>query len=483
MIGKATSNIVQLFLALLVMSVAGCAVNPATGERHFSLVSESQEIQMGKESDAQIVASLGLYDDPVMSKYVEGIGMRLAAISERPNLPWTFRVIDDPVVNAFALPGGFIYVTRGILAHLNNEAELAGVMGHEVGHVTAQHSVNRIATQQITQIGLGIGMVLKPELQQYGQLIGQGLGLMFLKFSRDDESQADALGVRYSYRIGDDPRQLLGVMTMLDRVTQAGGQRIPEWLATHPDPGNRKENIQANLDTVRGGFAGRTAGTDNFLKRIDGLVYGPNPRDGFFRGATFYQPDLKFTFTFPAGWQTANQRQAVQAVSQSKDAVIQVSLSDKKTAAEAYKAFALQKGFTAEPGKPEQLRGLNFLGGGFSAAGDQGTMRGTVSFVEYNGAVYQIISYSTNAAWNGYRQTVQQAVGTFDRLADQKALAAQPMRIKVVRLEKQMTLIQFNQLYPSPVSIETLAIINQVDANRPIAAGQMVKRIIGEKAE
>jgi predicted Zn-dependent protease len=467
----------------VMMALVSCAVNPATGERHFSLVSESQEIQMGKESDAQIIASLGLYNDPAMAKYVEGIGMRLAAISERPNLPWTFRVIDDPVVNAFALPGGFIYVTRGILAHLNNEAELAGVMGHEVGHVTAQHSVNRIATQQITQLGLGIGMILKPELQQYGQIIGQGLGLMFLKFSRDDETQADALGVRYSYRIGDDPRQLLGVMTMLDRVTQAGGQRIPEWLATHPDPGNRKENIQANLDTIRGGFAGRTAGADNYLKHVDGLVYGPNPRDGFFRGTIFYQPEMKFSFAFPAGWQTANQRQSVQAVSPNKDAVIQITLSDKKTSAEAYKSISSQQGFTAEPGKAGQMHGLTFLGGGFSATGEQGTMRGFAWCIEYNGAIYQIVSYGTDAGWNGVRQAVQQAAGTFDRLTDQKILSVQPMRIKLVRLEKQMTLVQFNQQYPSPVSVETLAIINQVDANRPMPAGEMVKRIIGEKMQ
>jgi predicted Zn-dependent protease len=472
----------RLFIVIIAMAIGGCAVNPATGERHLSLVSESQEIQMGKESDAQIVASLGIYDDPAMAKYVEGVGLRLAAISERPNLPWTFRVIDDPVVNAFALPGGFIYVTRGILAHLNNEAELAGVMGHEVGHVTAQHSVNRIATQQMTQAGLGIGMILKPELQQYGELIGQGLGLMFLKFSRDDESQADVLGVRYSYRIGDDPHQLLGVMTMLDRVTQASGQRIPEWLATHPDPGNRKENIQANLDTIRGGFAGRTTGADSYLKRIDGLVYGPNPRDGFFRGTTFLQPELKFTFTFPAGWQTANQRQSVQAVSPNNDAVIQISLSNKKTAAEAYAAFSSRQGYKAEPGKTGQTRGLSFLGGGFSAASDQGTMRGTVSCLEYNGAVYQIVSYSTDAAWGGYRKTVQESVGTFDRLTDQKALAVQPMRIKLVRLEKQMTLVQFNQKFPSPVSVETLGIINQIDANQPIPAGQTIKRVVGEKA-
>ena len=159
-----------------------------------------------------------------------------------------------------------------------------------------------------------------------------GLSVLFLKFSRDDESQADALGVRYSYRIGDDPHELISVMKMLDHVSQSSGQRIPEWLSTHPDPGNREVNIQQNIDTIRGSFAGKKVDSDTYFKHVDGIVYGDNPRDGFFRSTTFYHPDMKFTFTFPAGWQTANQKQAVQAMSPNNDAVLQITLSGKKTA-------------------------------------------------------------------------------------------------------------------------------------------------------
>src|SRR3989442_524033 len=173
---------------LLVSAVAlGCAVNPATGSRQLMLVSESQEISMGREYDEEVVASIGLYPT-----------------SERPNLPWSFRVVDDPVVNAFALPGGFIYVTRGILAYLNSEAELAGVVGHEIGHVTARHSASQMTKQQLAQVGLVVGSIASSEFGRYAGLASQALGVLFLKYSRDNERQADDLGLRYMLRVNCD---------------------------------------------------------------------------------------------------------------------------------------------------------------------------------------------------------------------------------------------------------------------------------------
>ncbi len=175
----------------------GCTTVKATGEQRLNLVGEEQEIQMGRDADVQIVATMGLYPDAGLQSYVKALGERIAATTERPKLPWTFRVVDDDVVNAFSLPGGFIYVTRGILSTLNNEAELAGVLGHEIGHVTAMHSVIRISETQLTQLGLGVAGAVAPGLQSYLGLAGVGLQLMYLKFSREDELQADGLGVRY----------------------------------------------------------------------------------------------------------------------------------------------------------------------------------------------------------------------------------------------------------------------------------------------
>src|SRR5512133_1768281 len=179
------------------LALAACARNPVTGERQLSLVSTEQEIALGKESAEQVTQSIGRYPDPGVQAYVEGIGKKLAAASERPQLPWSFTVLDDPTVNAFALPGGPVFVTRGILTHLNSEAELAAVLGHEIGHITARHSVQQISKAQLAQLGLGVGMVLSEDLRKIAPVAGAGLQLLFLQFGRDAERQSDELGFRY----------------------------------------------------------------------------------------------------------------------------------------------------------------------------------------------------------------------------------------------------------------------------------------------
>ena len=193
---------------------------------------------MGKAADQEAVAAYGLYPDPKVQAYVERLGKSLAAPSERPDLPWSFKVVDDPAVNAFALPGGYIYVTRGIMTHLRSEAELVAVLGHEIGHVTGRHSASQMSKQQLAMGGLIVGMAVKPELQRFGELAQQGLGLLFLKFGRDDENEADELGLRYMTREDYDPREMLEVFGVLDGVTRAegGGGRMPDWLSTHPSP-------------------------------------------------------------------------------------------------------------------------------------------------------------------------------------------------------------------------------------------------------
>src|SRR5215207_11617967 len=227
------------------LALPSCSTNPATGKSQLAFVGEEKEIAMGREADKRVVAQLGLYPAQQVQEYVNRLGQKIAADSERPNLPWTFRVGDDPVVNAFALPGGFIYVTRGLLTHLTSEAELVSVIGHEIGHVTGRHSVEQMSKAQLAQVGLIAGMLLKPELaQQFGDLAQTGLGLLFLKYGRDDEREADDLGLRYLNRENYDPREMAPVFETLGRVSAQQGQgRVPGWLSTHPAPENRVSRI------------------------------------------------------------------------------------------------------------------------------------------------------------------------------------------------------------------------------------------------
>jgi predicted Zn-dependent protease len=463
------------------LAFTGCAVNPATGQRQFSLIGEGREIRMGQEADPQIVASLGLYDDPALQSYMQGFGGRLAAVSERPQLPWTFRVVDDPVVNAFALPGGFIYITRGIMAHMTSESQLGGVVGHEIGHVTARHSVEQMSRAQLAQVGLVAGMVLAPSMQDYFGAASAGLGLLFLKFGRDDERQSDELGLRYLTRGGYDPRPMPGVFNTLDRVSQAsGGGRVPEWMSTHPNPANRAEGLHQQIAALGQDFQNRPSGAESYMDRLDGMVYGPNPREGFFRDNLFLHPDLEFQFAFPNGWVTQNQKSAVVGLSSGKDAMVQVTLaSDAASPGDAAQAFLSQEGMQSTRPRSTRVNGLAAVEADFVVTTEQGDLEGAALFVSYGGNVYQLLAYGTSQAWSDQEPAARQSLNSFDRLTDRQALRVQPNRLEVITLDRPMTFERFVEQYPSVVSIEELALINQVDQpSHLVPAGRKLKRVV-----
>jgi len=460
--------------------VAGCSVNPATGERQLILIGEGSEIRMGREADGEITASLGTYDDPDLQAYITDLGNRLAAMSERPNLPWSFKVVDDPTVNAFALPGGFIYITRGIMAHFNSEAQLASVVGHEIGHVTGRHSVEQLSRAQLAQVGLVAGVLFVPE-QFQGALgvAGVGLQLMFLKFGRDDERQADDLGLRYMDRAGYDPREMPGVFTMLGRVSAgAGGGRVPEWLSTHPNPENREQRIEQAIAAMGTEFTGREVGRASYLDRLDGMVFGPDPRDGFFEGALFLHPRMRFRVTFPDGWQTQNQRQAVVAVNEDQNAIVQLSLTSQATPDAAAQAFLAQEGITGSAPRRTTINRLNAVTADFQATTEQATLEGSAAFVAYDGNVYQMLGYGTTSAWRSNRDVVQRSFGSFGELRDRAALDVQPLRLDIVTVPRAMTLQQFAEQYPSEVPVEQLALINQLEVGTTVPAGTRLKRVV-----
>lgn len=470
----------RLFIVALLLALAGCAVNPATGQRELMLVSEGQEIGMGREADPDIVGAYGLYPDSVFQAYVRGLGERLAAQSERPNLPWTFRVLDDPVVNAFALPGGFNYVTRGILAYFNSEAELVAVMGHELGHVTARHGARQMTQQQIAQVGLVAGVILVPKFQDFAGLAQAGLGLMFLSFSRGDETQADELGLRYMYRAGYDPREMPKVFAMLDRVSQAaGGDRLPQWLSTHPNPDNRQQHIAQLIAQLPQDFSGRLIRRDEYLRHLDGMTFGPNPREGFFRDVLFLHPDLRFQIRFPEGWKTSNQKSAVLAQSPQKDGLMQLTVVGEATPDAAVRTFLTQQGITAGAIASHSVNGLPAASASFQATSQQATLAGQVTAIRYGDATYRLLAYGSEASWPSYQGPARASVQSFQRLTDPAALAVQPLKIAIVRVDRAMTLQQFEQRYPSQVDLDALARVNQVGPMAQLAAGQLVKRVVG----
>ena len=468
--------------ALAALLAAGCSVNPATGKQQINIISESQEIQMGREADQQVVAEMGLYDDPKAQAYVSRLGKELAAHSERPNLPWSFKVVDDPAVNAFALPGGFIYVTRGLMTHMTNEAELVSVIGHEIGHVTARHSVNQMSKQQLANIGLIAGAIFRPDIAQgpLGQLAGQGLGLVFLKFSRDDERQADELGLRYLRGENYDPRQMAEVFKTLERVgEEAGpGAKVPNWMSTHPAPAERYQTVQKALEGLQ--TAGLKVNEEPYLEVVDGMVFGQDPREGFFKNTVFYHPGMKFQFTFPQGWKTQNTKSAVAALAPDKDAMVQITLAEGTDPKAAAQKFFGQQGLQAGQGWTNSIGGKPAVTGTFQATTEQGDLRGAAAFVSHNGRVFQIMGYTPAARWGKYQGSLQTTLATFDDVNDPSVLNVQPMRVDVVRAPRNMTLATFESQYPSPVNIQKLALINGLEPNANIQSGELVKRVVGD---
>ncbi len=468
----------SLFLMSAVAAVPGCARNPVTGDLQLALISEAQEIQMGEQAARDVEQSIGLVDDPALQTYVQELGRRLAASSERPHLPWSFAVVDDPTPNAFALPGGYIYITRGLLGLMGTEAQLVSVLGHEIGHVTARHHVSSLSRTQLAQLGLGVGGVLFPDLQAVGGVASASLQLLFLRHGRDAERQADELGFRYTLQSGFDVREMALVFQSLQRMGEQHQQSaVPSWLLTHPEPGDRIQVVQQRV-AAAGPLGTLRIGGQPYLERIDGLVYGANPRNGYFRDGVFLHPDLRFRIPFPAQWQTQNMSQAVMGMSPNQDALIQLSLAPDRTIDAAAQRFLSQQGI--EPGTTTRtmVNGLNTIQSTFRAQTQDAAIQGMAAFVSHGGAIYQILGYSTLASFPNYENTLRQALRGFAPLTDPQALNVQPSRLRIVRSTESMTLAQFTQRFPSSVSLDELAIINQVPGgNSLLSAGTLLKRI------
>jgi predicted Zn-dependent protease len=466
---------------LIGASLSGCARNPVTGKNELSLVSESQEIEMGKQSAQEVAQTIGIYQNPELEAYVAGIGKRIAAASERPNLPWEFHVVNDASVNAFALPGGFIFVTRGLLGYVTNEAELATVVGHEIGHVTNRHSVQQISKAQVAQLGLGLGSILSPQVAQVAGVASQGLQILFLKYSRDYENQADLAGFRYALNQNYDVRQMSNMFETLERVGEAsGGGKLPQWLATHPDPENRIKATQARIDTLHKDLSKTVVNRDQYLQHVQGLTFGEDPRQGYFVGNRFYHPDLRFQLTFPEGWQTQNGASAVVAQSPNQDAMFQLGLAGKTPPQQAARQFLSQEGIQPGQSSTTSINGLPAATSYFQAQDQQQTIQGVVTFVSYNGSTYGLLGYTAGGKLDSYDGVFRQSIGSFSELHDPSALNVKAAKVELVKVPRQMTLEQFNSQYPSTIPIEQLAIINELDGvTASIPAGSTVKRVVG----
>jgi len=464
--------------------VAACATNPVTGRRELALMSEAQEISIAQESDAQIKTEMGVYNDPELQAYVTDIGQRMARISERPQLPWRFTVVDVPAVNAFAVPGGAIYLTRGILPFLDSEAELAGVIGHEIGHVTARHSAQQYTRQVSGQVGLLALGLFVPQARPFGELSSQALGVLFMKYGRDDELQADRLGARYEATLGWDPAAAPAFLSTLGRLDEAAGDRrgVPNWMSTHPEPLSRVRDIQATVAELKASGASFSMNRDAWIRRLDGIVYGDNPEQGLARGSAFQHPVLRFRIDFPDQWEIANSPQQVVAEAPGGDALMilrGVEQPEGQNIQEIASTSMEAAGFRGTQGEAVRISGLEaYLGVYEGQIEGLGVVTMRAAHIRHDGEVYLVAGLVPPDDFREADGTFLASIRSFRRLSAAEAEAIHPDRVDLYVVRTGDTWQSIAERSGGVVKPATLAIMNQLTLATQPQRGTRIKIVV-----
>jgi predicted Zn-dependent protease len=476
---KRLSNIlIYFFLAALFTS---CAVNPVTGKRQLMFMSERQEINLGREYDPQITAAFGLYENEPLMAFMTEKGTEMGKLSHRPNLEYHFRILDSPVINAFAVPGGYIYFTRGILAQFSNEAEMIGVLGHEMGHITARHSASRQTKQQLGQLLLLGGMIASEEFRRYGEVAMAGMQLLFLSFSREDERESDRLGVEYASKLGYDASEMANFFEVLQRMNLASDNAgIPNFLSTHPSPDDRYENVLEETANWQEEI-GKTeweVNTENYLRMIDGMVFGEDPRQGYVEGNVFYHPELHFQFPFPAGWELENSPLQVRIGPEERNALMVFSISDQKSLDMAARASLQQLELNVIDSRSTTVNGMPAIAvlSEQSARGQEQNIRVLSYFIDYQGTYYIFHGVSAVADFDRFSGVFETTMTNFDRLTDRSKLNVEPRRISVRRVQRAATLAEvFRSMGVAQEDMEEFSFLNNMELTEQVPAGRLIK--------
>ena len=489
------------WLALLLTTtlLAGCATssvkNPVTGLQERTVMDEPSEIAEGKKAHQQVLEEYGAYANPKLQAYVNELGQRLASHSERAQLEWHFTVLDSPEINAFALPGGYVYVTRGIMAYMDSEADLAGVMGHEIGHVTARHGAQRATRQQKAGVGVFAATILGAVLEgvgvggagQLANQMSQSVAAGYIaSYGREQESQADKLGAEYLARSNYDPRNMIDVIQVLknqerfaDDTARAEG-RTPgphtNWLASHPSNDKRLQDITQIAQGYQGKYVDE--GRTRYLQAINGMTFGESREQGLTRGRNFYHEPLGIALTAPQGWKVQNAQDAITLVNAEGNAGLVVKTVPAKagsTHEEIVRNVLKPNSGRAERTTLNGLSATHFVG---SRSTEEGQARAfEVTVVSGPAGQNYLLAYASKdaEALQQARRQLQEAEASFRPLTAADRAAAKPWTIKTVPYQRG----GFAQLArQSPLASypeQQLKLINGVYAGGEPAAGQWVK--------
>ena len=466
-----------LIIGLALSLLAGCAQNPVTGQNDFVMMSENQEIAVGRQADEQVKKQYQVFESKALQDYVNRVGQRLAKQSHRPGLHYRFTVLDTPEINAFALPGGYVYITRGIMAYLNSEAELAAVVGHEIGHVTARHGVRQQSAAQAANIGLTIASIFVPQINtNLGQNLANLMGGALLSgYGREQELEADRLGAQYLARADYDPQAIISVLRVLknqelkdiELAKQEGREprRYSGLFATHPDNDTRLKEVVGEADKLAptAPFEGRA----EFLAATDGLVFNDNTEQGVVRNNRFYHGELGIALQLPETWQVHNLPDALVAVSPCGEAMLQMKMDQNPRGTPVEYARRMV-------GSSANVQRIDL--DGLSAATFE--LPNVMGGVIYHNKYAYILQAQAKASGglNAHRNDIFNTVRSFHALTAEERKLVRPLSIRIITARQGDTYARLAHNSPLGKSAESyLRLINAQYPDGEPQAGQRIK--------
>jgi predicted Zn-dependent protease len=476
-----------LCAGLLMAAIGGCAINPVSGQPEVTLISSEQEKQLGQEEAKKVEQQMGLVEDPVLTGYLDALGQRLAEQSPRKDVSYRFHVVEMEEPNAFALPGGDVYVSRGLLPLANSEDELAGVVGHEIGHVAARHSVQRISKQApfavLFGIVSGITGLISPLV---GDIIGGvgdlAQGVVFAPYSRSQETEADRVGQEIAAKAGWDPAALSTFLSTLEREVELGnkGPRKPSFFDSHPATPDRVAKTAAHAKELsRASREPISASREAFLARLNGLVVGPPAAHGVFDGPRFLHPDLDFFVQFPDKWEGKNSPELVAAIAPEGEALAALKAVGRGTdPMEGPRALEKSSGTPVVQGA-ERIK-IGNLDAARTQVQAEHNLVADLTWIAHGGRIYQLVGVAPKKRFEALRPTFDTVVRSFRPLTQSERAGIREKRLRLAKARAGETLDALVARTTSSWSKEQVAVANSLTVGEPLKDGHLLKIAVSE---
>ena len=469
--------------------LSSCATNPVTGESDLMLLSEDEETELGRSSHIEVMKSYNPYINPKLLKYVTSLGEKLASVSHRKELIYHFTILDSPEVNAFAIPGGYVYITRGMMAYLGSEAELCGVLGHELGHITARHGVKQYSKNQVTNIFSTIFSILIGS-RQLANLSQLATAAMLRGFGREAELEADRVGAEYLAKVGYDPYALIDVIGVLknqeefDKVLAAEENREPYayhgLFSTHPDNDKRLQEV---IKAVKDNSSKETVdeNKEKYLKIINGLPYGPGEGQGAARGSSFYHTELDFTVKFPKDWKIENLPTTVLSTSKNREILIELSMRDLNRKISAEELIKRLYGKNVEDGK--KIITPDYVGYAASVEldtsfGQSHKCRVAILYRNQKEAFQFIATAKSESDFSKFIDDFDKTISSIRKLKTDEKELGQPRRIKMHKVKEGETFRSLSLKSPFSTHAENrLRVLNNMYPSGELIPGSYIKLV------